>query len=154
MIFDLERFKTAQSKCYPQVVSELRNGKKESHWIWFVFPQISGLGKSEIAKKYEIKNPSEAYAYLTDDLLSKRILELTGILAYEIKGKSAEEIFGFPDYLKFHSSLTLFNAIVKKNLSLSHNPVYNCFEDALAKYYNSKYDHVTLEILKKIHDIN
>jgi uncharacterized protein (DUF1810 family) len=76
--------------------------------MWYIFPQISGLGKSGTAKKYEIANIEEAEAYLMDELLSKRLLELTRILAYDIEGKSAEEIFGYPDFLKFHSSMTLW----------------------------------------------
>ncbi|MEO5910283.1 MAG: DUF1810 family protein [Pelobium sp.] len=147
---ELDRFKTAQALCYSQVVKELKNGTKESHWMWYVFPQIRGLGKSAIAKEYEIKSFEEAYEYLTDPTLSKRLRELISILSYDVKGKSSEEIFGFPDYLKFHSSLTLFYLVVQKHLSLKNNVDYACFDDALTKYYNRELDEATVDILKQI----
>jgi uncharacterized protein (DUF1810 family) len=149
MKYDLNRFKIAQENCYPQVLSEIKNGKKTSHWMWYIFPQISGLGKSGTAKKYEIENIEEAEHYLIDALLSKRLIELTSILAYEIEGKTAEEIFGFPDYLKFHSSMTLFYSVISTNKELESNSDYSCFEDAIRKYYNGTLDKLTLDILKK-----
>lgn len=149
MKYDLNRFKIAQDNCYPQVLSEIKNGKKTSHWMWYIFPQISGLGKSGTAKKYEIENIEEAEHYLMDALLSKRLIELTSILAYEIEGKTAEEIFGFPDYLKFHSSMTLFYSVISTNKELESNNDYSCFEDAIRKYYNGTLDKLTLDILKK-----
>lgn len=150
MSINLDKFKNAQANCYSQVVIELKNGKKESRWIWFVFPQITGLGKSAIAKEYEIKSLEVAYEYLTDPILSKRLREFVSILAYDVKGKSAEEIFGFPDYLKFHSSLTLFYLVVQKHLSLKIDVEYACFDDALTKYYNRELDEATVDILKQI----
>jgi uncharacterized protein (DUF1810 family) len=149
MKYDLNKFKIAQENCYQQVLSEIRNGNKTNHWMWYVFPQIKGLGKSGTSKKYAITNIEEAEYYLTDELLSNRLIELTGILAYEIKGKSAEEIFGFPDYLKFHSSMTLFYSVVMTNRELEKNSRYFCFEDAIRKYYNGSLDKLTLEILNK-----
>jgi len=149
MKYDLERFKSAQENCYTQVLEEIKNGKKTSHWMWFIFPQIAGLGKSGTAKKYEIANIEEAEYYLTDELLSKRLLELTRILAYEVEGKTTEEIFGFPDYLKFHSSMTLFYSVVITNRQFENNSDFFCFEDAIRKYYNGNLDKLTLEILKK-----
>jgi uncharacterized protein (DUF1810 family) len=128
----------------------LKNGKKVSHWMWFIFPQISGLGKSGTAKKYEIANIEEAEYYLMDELLSKRLLELTRILAYEVEGKTTEEIFGFPDYLKFQSSMTLFYSVVISNRQLESDIHYKCFEDAIRKYFDGKTDNFTLEILKRI----
>ena len=116
--------------------------------MWFIFPQIAGLGKSSTAKKYEVANIEEAELYLTDELLSKRLLELTRILAYEIEGKTTEEIFGFPDYLKFHSSITLFSSVVISNKQFENNSDFFCFEDAIRKYYDEKLDKHTLEILK------
>ncbi|MEZ7515907.1 DUF1810 domain-containing protein [Flavobacterium frigidarium] len=145
---DLIRFKTAQDTCLTQVLEEMKNGKKKSHWMWFVFPQIAGLGKSTIAKKYEIVNIEEAEDYLKDELLSKRLIELTKILAYDINGKTAEEIFGFPDYLKFHSSITLFYSVVRSNRQFENNSDLICFEDTINKYYDGKLDKVTLRILK------
>jgi uncharacterized protein (DUF1810 family) len=149
MKYDLNRFKIAQENCYSQVLSEIKNGRKASHWMWYIFPQISGLGKSGTAKKYEIENIEEAEHYLMDTLLSKRLIELTSILAYEIEGKTAEEIFGFPDYLKFHSSMTLFYSVISTNKELESNSDYSCFEDAIRKYYNGTLDKLTLDILKK-----
>ncbi len=144
---DVTRFIIAQKNSYTQVLREIKNGKKQSHWMWFIFPQIAGLGKSDTAKKYEIKNAEEAEAYLLEETLSKRLIELTSILAYEIKNKSAEEIFGFPDYLKFHSSLTLFSSVVNSNILFGDKKKFLCFEDALLKYYKGKPDKKTLEIL-------
>jgi uncharacterized protein (DUF1810 family) len=147
--YNLDRFKKAQDNCYTQVVEEMKNGKKVSHWMWFIFPQIAGLGKSGTAKKYEIANIEEAEYYLMDELLSKRLIELTKILAYEVDGKTSEEIFGFPDYLKFLSSMTLFYSVVISNRQFENNSDLFCFEDAIKKYYDGKLDKVTLEILKK-----
>lgn len=150
MKYDLDRFKNAQANCYSQVFQEMKDGKKLSHWMWFIFPQIAGLGKSGTAKKYEIANLEEAEYYLMDELLSKRLIELTGILAYEVDCKTMEEIFGFPDYLKFHSSMTLFYTVVNSNRQFEHNKDFVCFEDAIKKYYDGKFDKSTLEILNRI----
>ncbi len=149
MKYNLDRFKTAQKNSFEQVLEEMRNGKKTSHWMWYIFPQIAGLGKSRTAKKYEIANIEEAEYYLMDELLSKRLLELTRILAYELEGKTSEEIFGFPDYLKFHSSMTLFYSVVITNKQFENNSCYSCFEDAIRKYYKGTLDKLTLEILNK-----
>lgn len=148
MKYDLNRFRIAQESCYSQVLQEIKNGKKVSHWIWFIFPQIAGLGKSEIAKRFEIANIDEAEFYLRDELLSKRLVELTRILAYEIKGKTAQEIFGFPDYLKFHSSMTLFYSSIKSSKHFVDNVDFSCFEDVIRKYFDGNLDNFTMEILK------
>ena len=148
MKYDLNRFKTAQDSCYGEVLAEMKVGKKTSHWMWFVFPQIAGLGKSETAKKYEIANLEEADHYLRDELLSMRLLELTKILAYNVEGRTAEEIFGFPDDLKFHSSMTLFYAVVMTHIQFKNNTDFLCFEDAIRKYFDEKLDTSTLEIMK------
>ena len=149
MKYNLERYKTAQDRCYEQVLEEIKNGKKTSHWMWYIFPQITGLGKSSTAKNYEIANIEEAEHYLMDELLSKRLLELTRILAYEVEGKSTEEIFGFTDYLKFHSSMTLFYSVVVTNKQFETNSNYLCFADAIKKYYKGSLDNQTLEILNQ-----
>jgi uncharacterized protein (DUF1810 family) len=128
---------------------KLKMAKRQVIGCGIFFPQISGLGKSGTAKKYEIENIEEAEHYLMDALLSKRLIELTSILAYEIEGKTAEEIFGFPDYLKFHSSMTLFYSVISTNKELESNNDYSCFEDAIRKYYNGTLDKLTLDILKK-----
>ena len=117
--------------------------------MWFIFPQIAGLGKSGTAKKYEIANIEEAEYYLMDELLSKRLIELTRVLAYEVDGKTTEEIFGFPDYLKFHSSMTLFYSVMVSNRQFENNSNLFCFEDAIKKYYDGKLDKFTLEIFKE-----
>ena len=148
MKYNLNRFKTAQAACYPQVLQEMKNGKKRSHWMWFIFPQIAGLGTSATAKKYEILNKEEAECYLRDELLSKRLVELTSILVDDIEGKTAEDIFGFPDYLKFHSSITLFYSVVISNTAFTDNSAFRCFEAAIQKYYDDKLDSATVEILK------
>ena len=148
MKYDLNRFRIAQESCYSQVLQEINNGKKVSHWIWFIFPQIAGLGKSEIAKRFEIASIEEAKFYLQDKLLSKRLVELTSILAYEIKGKTAQEIFGFPDYLKFHSSMTLFYSSIKSSKHFLDNVEFSCFEDVIRKYFDGNLDNFTLEIIK------
>jgi uncharacterized protein (DUF1810 family) len=149
MKYDLNRFKIAKGSCYLQVFSEIKNDKKTSHWMWFIFPQIAGLGKSGTVKKHEIENIKEAELYLMDALLSKRLIEITGFLTYEIEGKTAEEIFGFPDYLKFHSSMTLFYSVAITNKHLENNSDYSCFEDVIRKYYNGTLDKLALDILKK-----
>jgi len=149
MKYDLERYKAAQDRCYAQVLEEIKNGKKTSHWMWYIFPQITGLGKSSTAKNYEIANIEEAEHYLMDELLSNRLLELTRILAYEIEGKTTQEIFGFPDYLKFHSSMTLFYTVVIRNKHFENNSNYFCFAEAIKKYYNGSLDNQTLEILNQ-----
>ena len=148
MKYDLDRFKTAQASCYPQVLDEMKNGKKLSHWMWFIFPQIAGLGTSATAKKYEILNKEEAECYLRDELLSKRLVELTSILVDDIEGKTAEDIFGFPDYLKFHSSITLFYKVVISNKQFTDNSAFCCFEAAIIKYYDGKLDSATVENFK------
>ena len=150
MNHDLNRFKIAQESSFEQALSEIQNGKKISHWMWYIFPQIAGLGKSSIAKKFEIRNADEAEQYLLDKLLAERLIQLTKILVNEIEGKTAQEIFGFPDYLKFHSSMTLFYSIVSKNQHLGDNSDFHCFEDALKKYYNEVKEPATLKLLKSL----
>ena len=116
--------------------------------MWFIFPQIAGLGKSPTAKKYELANIEEAECYLKDALLSKRLLELTRIIAYEVEDKSAKEIFGFPDYLKFHSSMTLFYSAVLAKSEFKNKSDLFCFKDVIRKYYNGDLDQLTLEIIQ------
>ena len=149
MKYNIDRFKTAQNSCYEQVLEEIKNGKKMSHWMWFIFPQISGLGRSLTAIKYEVANIEEAEYYLMDELLSKRLLELTKALVDEVEGKTAKEIFGYPDYLKFHSSITLFYMVVALNKHFENTNDFLCFEDAIRKYYDGKLDTSTMEILKR-----
>ena len=135
--FNLERFISAQEPCYSRVVSELRNGNKETHWMWFIFPQIDGLGSSPTARHYAIRSLAEADAYLAHPVLGARLIECTG-LVNNVGSKSLREIFGSPDDMKFHSSVTLFSLI---------EPSEAVFEQALSKYFSGKLDERTIAIL-------
>jgi uncharacterized protein (DUF1810 family) len=132
--FDLQRFVDAQRDAYARAVAELRSGRKQSHWIWFIFPQIFGLGHSETAQRFAITSRAEAAAYLAHPLLGPRLCECTG-LVNALDGLSAHDIFGSPDDLKFRSSMTLF-AAAAEDMSL--------FEEALRKYYGGVGDPLTL----------
>ena len=136
----INRFIRAQENIYPQVVNELQNGKKTSHWMWFIFPQIEGLGFSSTSKYYSIRTIAEAKEYVMHPLLGKRLLECSTILL-NIKGKSAESIFGYPDTLKLQSSMTLFSFT---------SPESTVFLNVLNKYFNNKKDQKTLDILKSM----
>ena len=105
--YDLKRFVEAQDGVYARVCEELRAGEKRSHWMWFIFPQIRGLGSSPMTEKFAIGSLEEARAYLEHPVLGGRLRECTSIVN-GVEGKTASEIFGFPDDLKFHSSMTLF----------------------------------------------
>ena len=108
--YDLERFVAAQEPIYRQVERELGRGEKESHWMWFVFPQIAGLGSSAMARRFALSGPAEARAYLGHDLLGPRLRDCTAeVLGH--RGRSAEAIFGPVDAMKFRSSMTLFEAV-------------------------------------------
>ena len=133
--FDLERFVEAQAGVYERVCAELRAGEKRSHWMWFVFPQIRGLGSSDMAMTYAISGREEARAYLDHPVLGARLRECAGI-AVGLEGKSVEEIFGYPDDLKFHSSMTLFAEV--------EDPSERLFHEALKKYFGGKTDQATL----------
>ena len=137
--FNLDRFIKAQAIVYADVVSELSQGRKRSHWMWFVFPQIAGLGFSETARRFAISSRDEAAAFLAHDVLGPRLVECVEfVLATD--GKTANEIFGSPDDLKFRSSMTLFKRV-------SDNPI---FERALCKFYGGEEDARTLEILGRV----
>jgi uncharacterized protein (DUF1810 family) len=135
--FDLQRFVDAQDGVYRRVVAELSNGRKQSHWMWFIFPQIAGLGFSALAQRYAMSSTEEAAAYLAHDILGPRLVECTG-LVLGVKDKTIRAILGSPDDLKFRSSMTLFSAV-------SNDPV---FDAAIAKYYAGAKDHATLGILR------
>ncbi len=137
---DLERFVEAQQNIYQQVLKELRNGKKTSHWMWFIFPQIEGLGYSSTAKYYSIKNIKEAKEYLAHPVLGSRLLECFNILL-NIKNKTADDIFGYPDNLKLKSCITLFHFI---------SPQENVFEKALQKYFFGGQDEKTISIVQNM----
>jgi uncharacterized protein (DUF1810 family) len=138
--FDLSRFAIAQEGVYPRVLSELKNGQKKTHWIWYIFPQIEGLGESETSKFYAIKSREEAREYLNHPLLGKRLLECSeAVLA--IAGRSVTEIFAFPDDLKLQSSMTLFASFSEPN---------SIFIRVLEKYFSGEQDVKTLQILEKL----
>ena len=135
--YTLQRFVDAQRGVYAQAETELRAGRKESHWMWYIFPQIKGLGQSAMAQKYAISSLAEATEYLSHPELGKRLRECTR-LVIAIDDRSIEDIFGYPDHLKFHSSMTLFAHATQDN---------QVFMDALRKYYRSEFDHRTMKLL-------
>jgi uncharacterized protein (DUF1810 family) len=135
--YDLQRFVDAQRGVYARAEAELRAGRKESHWMWYIFPQIKGLGQSAMAQKYALSSVAEATDYLKHPELGTRVRECTRIVT-AIDGRSAQVIFGHPDYLKFHSSMTLFAHAASDNKT---------FMDALRKYYRSEFDPQTVERL-------
>jgi len=143
--FQLDRFMNAQERIYHTVLEELRNGQKESHWMWFIFPQIDGLAHSTTSKYYAIKGIEEAQCYLNNHILGKRLFECAEtVLAVE--GRSISQIFGYPDDLKLKSSMTLFAYVTDWNPG-------SVFVRVLDKYFNGERDGKTLEILKKLKDI-
>src|SRR5215475_240500 len=109
--YDLERFVQAQELEFEDVLSELREGKKRSHWMWFIFPQIKGLGQSNLATKFAISSKNEAEAYLNHRVLGPRLEECTRLVLL-VEGHKIEDIFGYLDDLKFRSSMTLFSQVV------------------------------------------
>ncbi len=135
----LSRFLSAQQNIYSRVLKELQMGKKTSHWMWFIFPQIEGLGQSSTAKYYSIKSIDETKEYLAHPVLGKRLLECSSIIL-NINGKTVEEILGYPDNLKLKSSMTLFNFVATEQ---------KVFGDVLKKYFAGKQDEQTLSILQK-----
>lgn len=133
----LERFVEAQEPVIERVLGELRAGRKASHWMWFVFPQIQGLGHSPTAQRFAISSRAEAEAYLRHEVLGPRLRECTR-LVNAVEGRRVEEIFGYPDHLKFHSCMTLFAHAAADN---------QVFLDALRKYFGGEEDSLTLERL-------
>ena len=131
---DLARFLSAQEAVYEQVLAELRAGRKRSHWMWFVFPQLAGLGRSPMAQRYAIASLDEARAYLAHPLLGPRLRECSA-LVLAVEGRDIHEIFGAPDDLKFGSSMTLFDAA---------DPSEPVFRDCLHKYFGGRRDRETL----------
>jgi uncharacterized protein (DUF1810 family) len=137
--FDLQRFVDAQDRVYATVIDELRGGRKRGHWIWFVFPQLRGLGRSPTALHYGIASLGEARAYLAHDVLGPRLRECARLVA-AIDDRSAEDIFGFPDDLKVRSSMTLFALATDDNAD---------FIAVLDKFYNGEEDPVTVAQLAR-----
>lgn len=135
--FQLERFVKAQAGIVETALSELRAGRKRSHWMWFIFPQIDGLARSSTAAYYAIKSLDEARSYLDHPVLGSRLEECTRTLL-GLENVSASDVFGYPDDLKFCSSMTLFDHVAAKN---------DLFADAMTKYCAGQLDQKTLAIL-------
>lgn len=136
---DLRRFVDAQEPIYDQVLAELRAGRKRTHWMWFVFPQLRGLGRSAMAERYGIASRDEALAYLDHPLLGPRLLTCT-TLVVAVQARSLNAILGSPDDLKFHASMTLFAEIA---------PDPRVIVEALAKSFDDRRDHMTLVMLRE-----
>jgi uncharacterized protein (DUF1810 family) len=135
--YNLSRFVEAQNPVFERVCEELRDGEKRSHWMWFIFPQIQGLGHSPMAERFAISSREEAAAYSEHPILGPRLWECTRLVNL-VEGRTVSEIFGFPDDLKFHSSMTLFAAVGGEN---------GVFLEALRKYFGGQHDE---KILRKI----
>lgn len=135
--FDLQRFVDAQEPVYRQVCAELAAGRKTSHWMWFVFPQLKGLGRSATAEHFGIESGAEAIEYLRHPVLGPRLRECTRIVL-GVEGRTAAQIFGSPDDMKFRSSMTLFAAVADEPL----------FRRAIEKYFDGE-DQKTIEMLQR-----
>ncbi len=136
--YNLQRFVDAQTSCFSQVRSELSAGKKRSHWMWFVFPQLQGLGSSPMAQHYAISGREEAKAYLAHPILGGRLRDCTS-LVNAVSGRTIDDIFGYPDDLKFRSSVTLF--------AQASRPQNQVFQEALKKYFSGVPDKATMDRL-------
>ena len=135
--YNLQRFVDAQEPEYEEVCSELQSGQKRGHWMWFIFPQIEGLGDSYMSKKFAISSQREAEAYLKHQILGPRLRECTRLVNL-VEGRSIYNIFGGIDSMKFRSSMTLFAHATSDN---------EVFKDALKKYFGGEFDRLTLERL-------
>ena len=138
--FELQRFVDAQHSIYADVVSELTSGRKRTHWMWFIFPQIAGLGRSEMARRYAISSREEAAAYLAHPILGPRLRECTQ-LVLNVRDHDIHEIFGSPDDVKFRSSMTLFKCCDSPN---------GLFDAAIGKYFHGEPDLRTLELMGSV----
>ena len=137
--FDLDRFVQAQEPVLAQVQRELSDGRKRTHWMWFIFPQLSGLGHSAMAQRYAIASLAEAQAYLEHPVLGPRLIDCA-TLVNRVEGRSIHQILGAPDDMKFHSSMTLFARA---------RPGERVFRDALDKYFAGEPDRLTAEGLDR-----
>jgi uncharacterized protein (DUF1810 family) len=136
-VHDLSRFIDAQQRIYEIALSEIRQGNKRSHWMWFVFPQYIGLGISSTSRRYAIRSLAEGEAYLKHPVLGRRLVECAEALL-SIEGRSAHQIFGSPDDMKLKSSATLFAHV---------SPAGSVFERVLDKYFRSERDDKTLRLI-------
>ncbi len=135
--YNLSRFLEAQEGVYEHALSEIRTGRKRSHWMWFIFPQFEGLGSSETAKRYALRSIGEAEAYLRHPILGPRLLECAQA-TLDVDGRSASEIFGFPDVMKLRSCATLFVMV---------SPAGSVFERLLDKFFDGVPDDKTVQLL-------
>ncbi|MDE7312204.1 MAG: DUF1810 domain-containing protein [Eubacterium sp.] len=135
----LNRFIDAHLRDYPSALSEIKNGRKQSHWMWYIFPQVSGLGMSEISTYYSIQDLEEAKAYMEEPLLRSHLLEICETLL-ALESCDANKIFGFPDDMKLKSSMTLFAQAC---------PKIDTFQKVLDKFFNGMKDQKTLDLLKR-----
>lgn len=138
-IYDLQRFIQAQENVYETVLNELGIGQKRGHWMWYIFPQIKGLGMSATAHRYAISSQDEAKVYSDHPILGLRLRQCTQ-LVLNVEGRSAQEIFDYPDVLKFRSCMTLFEQSATDR---------GIFKDAIFKYFDGVPDQLTLDILKR-----
>lgn len=139
--YDLQRFVNAQEGVYERALSELQDGNKRTHWMWYIFPQITGLGHSIASKRYAIKSREEAWAYLEHPVLGRRLKECAQVLL-ELRSNSAPDIFGYPDTFKLKSCMTLFEQVSGNFDSV--------FSQVLEKYYDGERDKRTLKILERM----
>lgn len=136
---DLERFLIAQQASYETALAELKQGQKTSHWMWYIFPQLQGLGESATSQYYGIKNHQEAQDYLSHPILGPRLISCAQVLL-ALKGRTARQIFGYPDELKLESCMTLFAQVSTESV----------FTDVLDKYFAGARDSLTLQLLEKL----
>lgn len=134
----MDRFFVAQEKTYTKALNEIKKGKKKTHWMWYIFPQIYGLGQSDIAIKYELKSIKEAKDYINNELLRSRLLEISNAI-YELN-KDIEDVLGYPDNYKFKSCMTLFYLVA---------PEYDIFLKNLNRYFDGELCKHTLEVFQK-----
>ena len=137
--YDLQRFVDAQEHVYERALSEIKSGRKRSHWMWFIFPQIDGLGASSMSKRYAIRSVAEAKAYLAHPLLGPRLLE-SAEAALAVETTSALELFGSPDDMKLRSCATLFASVSSEE---------SVFRQLINKYFDGKPDDRTLQLIGK-----
>ena len=135
--YDLARFVAAQAPVFERVCAELRAGRKTSHWMWFVFPQLAGLGSSAMARRYALSGREEAAAYLAHELLDERLRMCVGLLLHQ-QGRTAHQVFGDPDTAKFRSCMTLFAAVCMEG---------SVFERALDRFFGGEPDPATIRLL-------
>lgn len=135
--YNLERFTEAQQKDYATALSEIKKGQKQSHWMWYIFPQVLGLGYTSTSMKFGIKDLNEAQAYLQHEILGKRLVEISNVLL-KLESNDALKVFGRPDNMKLKSSMTLFSLV---------DGADGVFQKVLDKFFNGKKDDKTLQLL-------